>query len=78
MLVLNYELRPLLSRWDPALQDWEAQRPADLSQFAYEDLWEHAGHLRGEIARTRKHLVAYADLLAAAAGVSPLTGYPTP
>jgi hypothetical protein len=77
MLVLNYELRPLLARWHPALQDWEARQPADQSTVAHEDAWEHAAQLRGEIEQTRQRLVAYADLLAAAAGVPPLTSYPT-
>ena len=77
MLVLNYELRPLLARWHPALQDWESTRPADRSKVAHEDSWEQAARLRGEIEQTRRRLVAYADLLAAAAGVPPLTSYPT-
>ena len=63
--------------WHPALQDWETRRPADRSQVAHEDSWEHAARLRGEIEQTRRRLVAYADLLAAAAGVPPLTSYPT-
>jgi hypothetical protein len=77
MLVLNYELRPLLARWHPALQDWESARTAEQSQVAHEDSWEHAARLRSEIEQTRRRLVAYADLLAAAAGVPPLTSYPT-
>jgi hypothetical protein len=76
LLVLNFELRPLLARWHPALQDWETRQPADQSKVAHEDSWEHAARLRGEIEQTRQRLVAYADLLAAAAGVPPLTSYP--
>jgi hypothetical protein len=76
--VLNYELRPLLSRWHPLLDGWEAQRPADRSRMDHEDGWEHAGQLRGELERSRGRLVDYADLLAAAAGVPPLAAYPDP
>jgi hypothetical protein len=78
ILVLNYQLRPLLARWHPMLQSWEAQRPAQLSQATHEGGWQHANELRAELEQTRQRLVGYADLLAAAAGVPPLTAYPTP
>ncbi len=73
VLVLNLELRPLLARWHPLLEQWEASRPAERSRVEHEDAWSEAGALRGELERTRQRLVAYADLLAAAAGVPPLT-----
>ncbi|MGY1667977.1 hypothetical protein [Geodermatophilus sp. SYSU D00696] len=78
VLVLNYELRPLLARWHPLLETWEADRPAERSQTAHEDAWEHADRLRGELEQTRQRLVGYADLLADAARVPPLSAYPTP
>jgi hypothetical protein len=78
VLVLNYELRPLLAHWHPMLDQWEAQRPEGRSRAGHEDSWEHAGQLREAIERTRQQLVGYADLLATAAGVTPLTAYPTP
>ncbi len=77
VLVLNYELRPLLAHWHPMLDQWEAQRPEGRSRSGHEDSWEHAGQLREAIEQTRQRLVGYADLLAAAAGVPPLTTYPT-
>ena len=76
VLVLNYELRPLLAHWHPMLDQWEAQRPEGLSRAGHEDSWQHAAQLRETIEQTRQRLVGYADLLAAAAGVPPLTGYP--
>jgi hypothetical protein len=30
--VLNSELRPVLARWHPALEDWEAHRPPERSR----------------------------------------------
>jgi hypothetical protein len=77
VLVLNYELRPLLAHWHPLLDVWEAQRPAQRSRAAHEDVWEYADQLREAIEQTRHRLVGYTDLLAAAAGVPPLTTYPT-
>jgi len=52
--VLNDELRPLLARWHPALEEWEARRPPDSSRVAHEDAWEHARALRAEPAGTRR------------------------
>ncbi|WP_089401920.1 hypothetical protein [Geodermatophilus saharensis] len=78
VLVLNYELRPLLAHWHPMLDLWEAQRPTTQSRAGHEDAWEHANRLREELEQARQRLVGYADLLADAAGVPPLSGYPTP
>jgi hypothetical protein len=77
VLVLNFEVRPLLARWHPALLDWEHQRPADRSGVAHEDSWEHAARLRSQIEQTRTRLVSYADLLADVADVPRLSSYPT-
>lgn len=73
VLVLNLELRPLLARWHPLLEQWEASRPADRSRTVHEDAWPEAAQLRAALELTRQRLVAYADLLAAAAQVPPLT-----
>jgi hypothetical protein len=77
ILVLNYEPRPLLANWHPALAHWESRRPGDQSPAAHEEAWEHADRLRWEIEQTRQRLVAYTDLLADVAGVPPLTSYAT-
>src|SRR5664280_3262822 len=55
--VLNDELRPLLARWHPALEDWEAHRPPDRSRVAHEDAWQHTTNLRAELVRTRRRPV---------------------
>jgi hypothetical protein len=65
----------LLAYWHPQLEIWETQRPADRSRTEHEDEWEYGAQLREELEKTRSRLVEYADLLAAAAGVPPLTAY---
>lgn len=73
VLVLNLELRPLLARWHPLLEQWEAGRPDGRSRTEHEDAWPHAAQLRQELERVGVRLLAYADLLAEAAQVPPLT-----
>jgi hypothetical protein len=70
--ILNFELRPVLSRWHPALEEWESKRPAEVSRQAHERSWQFSGDLRIELERARQNLAAYADLLAAASGVPSL------
>ncbi len=70
--VLNKVLRPLLAKWHPLLKDYEDHKPPDISAPQYERQWPHAGELRQEIAGVRQQLIAYADVLATASGVSPL------
>ena len=77
VVVLNYELRPLLAHWHPALETWEAERPAEQSRAEHEKAWPAATQLRADLEQTRQRLVNYADLLAKAAGVPPLSASPT-
>lgn len=77
VVVLNYELRPLLAHWHPALETWEAKRPTEQSRAEHESAWPAAAQLRADLEQTRERLVSYADLLAAA-GVPPLAASPTP
>ncbi|WP_459645250.1 hypothetical protein [Kineococcus sp. NUM-3379] len=70
--VLDAGLRPLLSRWHPALEDWEAQRPEGVSSLAHERAWPQAVALREELAVAQGLLKSYADTLAAACGVPDL------
>ena len=72
VLVLNYEVRPLLARWHPLLEQWETDRPTGTSRAAYEDVWPHAGQLGEQLEVTHRRLVDYDDLLTAAAHVPPL------
>ena len=67
--ILNFELRPVLSKWHPALEDWEARRPPETSRLAHERAWERADELRAELECVRRNLADYAELLAAASGV---------
>ncbi len=64
--VLNGAVRPLLARWHPLLEDWEAQRSASVSRLEHERTWELHSELRAEIERVRQVLVEYAWILAQA------------
>ncbi len=70
--VLNVVLRPLLSKWHPALEEYEAKRETGCSQVVHERNWEHNAQLRKELEEVRETLNAYADLLAQAAGIDAL------
>jgi hypothetical protein len=70
--MLNIGLRPMLARWHPALEDWEAGRPERLSRGEHERVWDQAGDLRAALATTRDLLTQYARLMAGACGVPDL------
>jgi hypothetical protein len=70
--VLNYSIRPVLAKWHPLLQEHEASRPPEASVVAHEAEWERASELRACLEELRASLLAYANLLAEVAGVSPL------
>ncbi len=67
--VLNYGLRPVLAKWHPLLQTWEAQRPPHLSPKEHERNWSEEPKLRVELELLRRDLEQYADALAVIAGV---------
>ncbi|MCP6758144.1 MAG: hypothetical protein NHB32_05065 [Fischerella sp. CENA71] len=67
--VLNYGLRPVLAKWHPLLQTWEAQRPPHLSPKEHERNWSEEPKLRVELELLRRDLEQYADALAIIAGV---------
>lgn len=69
---LNYELRPILSKWHPLLQDYEEQREKGVSIKAHEDRWEKNQELRDVLDKSRKVLIEYSKYLALAAGIEPL------
>jgi hypothetical protein len=71
--LLNFGIRPLLSRWHPSLADWEACRPAERARSEHERAWDRAPALRSELAETRDILMSYAETLAQACGVPDLT-----
>ena len=70
--VLNKVIRPLLAKWHPILQDYEAKKPENITTAEHEWNWEHAATLRKDIAKVRQQLVEYADVLADVSGVSKL------
>jgi hypothetical protein len=70
--VLNYGVRPVLAKWHPLLEEYEAARPEEKSVRAHEAEWERAAELRGVLEEVRSVLLEYANLLAAVGGVEPL------
>ncbi len=69
---MNYQLRPLLSKWHPLLQEYEAKKDKDISLKEHEDKWERISELREELDKTRKILMDYSKHLAKVANVEPL------
>lgn len=69
VIILNRVLRPVLSKWHPLLLDYEALRPANVSQLEHERVWPQHEELREVLARVRITLAEYADMLANVAGV---------
>jgi hypothetical protein len=70
--VLNYSIRPVLSKWHPLLEEYEVSRPDGKSVVQHEAEWNRAGELREVLEGLRCGLLDYANLLAAVAGVAPL------
>lgn len=68
--VLNGALRPLLTKWHPALQAWEARREPDVDPFAHERAWERFDQLHADLATTRRTLAELAAVLADVAGAA--------
>ncbi|ELR98395.1 hypothetical protein [Gloeocapsa sp. PCC 73106] len=67
--VLNQGLRPFLSTWHPRLQEWEAQRPDNISPKEHETNWSEKSQLRSELELLRENLEQYAKALAEIVGV---------
>lgn len=67
--VLNNGLRPFLSKWHPALEEWEAQRPNTTSGKQHEKDWSEEPQLRSELELLTKDLQKYAEALAKIVGV---------
>ena len=70
--MLNFELRPLLAKWHPLLQEYESRKEKGVSIKAHEEKWESGEELRKELNKTRVVLIDYSKYLAKAAGVEPL------
>lgn len=69
IVVLNKGLRPFLSKWHPALEKWEAERPSTTSRKQHEKNWSEEALLRNELESLQKELEKYAQALAKIAGV---------
>ncbi|NJM68549.1 MAG: hypothetical protein HC851_24245 [Acaryochloris sp. RU_4_1] len=67
--VLNNGLRPFMSKWHPLLEEWEVQRPKDVSKKVHESNWLEAPKMRRELDELRNDLEQYAIALAQIAGV---------
>ncbi|KAM3113767.1 hypothetical protein [Phormidesmis sp. 146-33] len=67
--VLNDGLRPFMTRWHPALEEWEVQRPDNMSKRVHEQHWSEVVQMRQELTRLRNDLEQYAIALAKIAGV---------
>ncbi|MGW3412430.1 hypothetical protein [Streptomyces sp. NBC_00243] len=71
--ILNYELRPILSRWHPQLEEWEAMRGVTVSRREHEAAWSQNTELRQELSRMRQAVMLYANTLGTACGVPNLS-----
>ena len=70
--MLNFVLRPVLTKWHPFLLDYEHRKEPDTSAWEHEARWEHARELRIALNRTRLLLLEYANLLAEISHVPPM------
>ncbi|MFG2584415.1 hypothetical protein [Streptomyces malaysiensis] len=71
--LLNYELRPILSKWHPELEEWEIMRAPDVSRREHEAAWDLCGELREELSVMRRTVMTYANTLGTACGVPDLS-----
>jgi hypothetical protein len=70
--MLNLALRPVLARWHPALEEWEATKPPGRSRAEHEVAWDRAQELRSALDDTRVALTQYARVMADACGIPDL------
>ncbi len=67
--ILNYVLRPVLTKWHPMLLDYEHQREEGVSPLVHELEWVHADELRNVLKKVRSMLLEYSAVLAEISGV---------
>lgn len=72
IIILNCQLRPVLSKWHPLLADYEKQLKNGASIRDHEDKWKHNKELRDTLNKTRKVLMQYSDYLAKVANTKSL------
>ena len=71
--VLNEVFRPVLSRWDPILTDYEARRiieDPEATAIEWERCWGRGSQCRTELNEMRSSVRAYIDTLSRIAGAS--------
>ncbi|UMP02757.1 toll/interleukin-1 receptor domain-containing protein [Amycolatopsis sp. EV170708-02-1] len=66
--LLEEILRPLLSRWHPALDEHFDLRPGNVGRRTHERAWEHHDQLRAELEHLRPELQEVAEELALISG----------
>lgn len=66
--MLNEGLRPFLSKWHPALSQWESNRPRTTSPIDHERAWPRANELRRDLTELRSAIRLFADGLRMIAG----------
>jgi hypothetical protein len=69
---LNFSLRPVLTKWHPALEDWESERAHGVSRLSHEEVWKRANDLREDLAHLGGETLAFAEILATACNVPDL------
>jgi hypothetical protein len=72
IVVFSTVLRPIISNWNPLLEDYKATKPSGTSTIDFERKWEKAVELRGALEGARVKLVEFAGILADVAGVPSL------
>lgn len=72
VVILNFVLRPILSKWHPLLQDYENKRPDGVSYFNHEQNWEYNNELRDTLSGSQMILREYAGILAKVANIPDL------
>ncbi len=71
--ILNEGLRPVLAKWHPLLLDHESKRTKSSSLLEHERTWEKADELRTVLNSVRESMLAYSNLLAQVADISPIS-----
>lgn len=71
IVILNYVIRPVLTKWHPLLLEYEQLKPDDCSIKEHEDKWEKNEELRADLDKTRNILVTFSGYLAEVSGIDP-------
>ena len=63
LIVMNQQMRPFLSKWHPALQEYEKHKPDDISQYSHEQNWTNNQQFRDELNNLQIGLNQYVNML---------------